>query len=99
MFRSLIVASVAVAVAASAAQASDFQFRYASWELESAGGRAAVMDRITDKAERVCSSLSYIALYKESAVSRCEAGVTRELVDRIGDPRLAAMSSARFASN
>lgn len=99
MYRFALIAAVALAAACGAAEARDMRFAYASWELETAGGRDAVMDRIEFAAARACANGSRAGLYQIRAARACTDSVASDLIEKIGDSRLASAGAARFASN
>lgn len=99
MLRSAFIVAVALAAACGAAEARDARFSYSAWELETDGGRQAVMDRIEDAAARSCANGARAGLWEIRASRSCTDSMTADLVEKVGDTRLAGMSRARFASN
>lgn len=83
----LFLSSIA---AAAPAQAGDFKFRYARSELETPAGVEALYDRIEKRAERACVNRDRIALWRAGVEEKCIETVVNEIVEKIGDPRLAA---------
>lgn len=101
--RNLLFALIPAIAAAglTPAQAGDFRFAYQGYQLETAEGRAILLNRIDGQAERFCRSGGRTPVYLMRSVKACEAEIASEVVRRIDDSRLSAQfdSADRLASN
>lgn len=100
--RNLLFALIPAIAAAglTPAQAGDFRFAYQGYQLETAQGRAVLLDRLDSQAARFCGSGRRAPIYVMRAAKACEAEIASEVVRRIDDSRLSALfySADRLAS-
>lgn len=97
--KTFILASIAaIAIAAAApAEARDFRFTYSAYELQTEGGREAVLKRLDRRAARYCGDYARKSLSDKRLAESCRQQVTREVVDQIDNPRLTAMYENNIA--
>ncbi|MBY0422971.1 MAG: UrcA family protein [Parvularculaceae bacterium] len=100
MLRSFIIIAAAAAALSGVANAGGYRFSYNAWELQSAEGRAAVLDRIEWTARTTCRTEMYQSPQMTAAANRCASSVAKSLVGQIGDQRLAEQAGeGRYAAN
>ncbi len=98
MISPIISAVLASAILA----ASQYEFSYQQYELETARGRAALYERIVQTARSECITPGRLPLNRSVKERACAKRITNEIVSTIGDQRLAALHGAasdRFAQS
>ena len=83
------------ALAATAANADNFKFNYGAHELETIGGRTALLHRLTNQAGGYCGVNQVRGLTETRAVENCQSALVAETVGKIGDTRLEAMLQSK----
>lgn len=90
--RTLIAAVALAAFAASApASAESFKFRYMPHELETAGGRDAMMDRLDRLAGNYCRIDDWRGIHTRRASKECKIEVVAEITAKIQNVEFAAL--------
>lgn len=96
-----LAAFTSLIVAAPAANASNYEFAYHPYELETAGGRLALYERIHRLSERVCGDNRSREMWRNRDRKECRDEVVMDLLAKIDDSRLYALANGdrRLAAN
>ncbi len=92
MWTKTVIAAVAIATVATVAPASaeTYKFRYRAHELQTDGGRAALMARLDGQVDRFCAVDDARGIHTKRAAKACKQEVKSEIVSK--------MQNAAFAS-
>lgn len=71
-----------------AASAQDFHFAYRPYELDTAGGRTALLQRLDRMAGKFCGVSNAKGLIDVQAAQRCNSQLVSNVVSQVSDPRL-----------
>lgn len=87
-------AAVAIATFAAVAPASaqSFEFRYQSYELQTKGGRDALMVRLENFVERVCDANGSRGIAVQRAAAECAVAVKGDIMSKIDNVDFASLS-------
>ena len=93
----IFTAALAALIVSSVASATDgIRLAYRAQELETAEGRAALLERIEGKARSECRIVPILPPHYVSARTACEATIIGDLVAKIDDVRLYADARDRL---
>ncbi|MFN0024361.1 MAG: UrcA family protein [Parvularculaceae bacterium] len=93
MWTKTVIAAVAIATVATAAPASaeSYKFRYRAHELQTDGGRAALMARLDAQVGRYCAVDDARGLHTKRAANACKDEVKSEIVAKIKNAAFASL--------
>lgn len=77
------------------AGAEDIEFSYSAYELETAGGAAALYERLENRATAACTHSGRKSLEERRIENACIERLTRDFVEAIGHERIARAHRAR----
>lgn len=101
--KKLLIAAVILAAAGvtGASAGQDFEFKYHAHELETDGGRLAVMKRLDRSAGAACNIHKRASIPQRRASVRCHVNLMDTTVAGIPDARFQALydETARYAEN
>lgn len=90
--RTLIAAVALVSFAVAApASAESYKFRYRPHELQTDGGRAAMMARLDSQVDRYCQVDDARGLHTKRAAAACKQDVIAEIVSKIDNVQFASL--------
>lgn len=89
--KTLIAAAVAAFAAATPAAAEPFAFSYQQFELETRGGRSALMARLDRSIERYCDTDAVRSLFARKAAAECHEELKAEIMDKVDSAEFAAL--------
>lgn len=91
--RTLIIGFIAMiaAGALTPAQAREFRFDFRAYELETAGGRAALIKRLDNAAKSYCGVRHATGIQQTQVSKICLVTVMDEVVRQIDDARITAL--------
>ena len=92
--KNALIASSFMAASLSAANASQFEFRYQAHELETAAGVEALYDRIKTDARTSCVRVGVRPLYVRLMERDCVVDLVDEYVAHIDSRKLTALYAA-----
>lgn len=92
MTKTLFAAALLATFAASApAAAESYKFRYRAHELQTDGGREALMVRLESQVERYCNLDFARGLQTRLVAQACKADVIAEIVSKIDNVQFASL--------
>lgn len=84
-----LIAAISFGAATAPAMAGDgVAFKYKTYELETVGGTADLYDRLSHRAEQLCTNSGPITLASRAIERECIVSLTEEFVGNIDHPRL-----------
>lgn len=90
--RTLLAAAALASFAATAAGAAEsYKFRYHAFELQTQGGRAALMTRLDRQVDRYCDANTYQHLAGMRASKQCKEEVMAEIISKIDNVAFASL--------
>jgi UrcA family protein len=89
--KTLIAAAAVASFAAAPAFAEPFAFRYKSFELDTTGGRAAMMARLDRSIERHCDAGGVRSIAAQTAAAQCREELKHEVMAKIDNVEFAAL--------
>ena len=87
-FAAAVIATLAVAAPASA---ESYKFRYRAHELQTDGGRQAMMARLDSQVSRYCQVDDSRGIYTKRAAKACKEEVLGEIVSKIDNVQFASL--------
>ncbi len=87
----LYAAALAAATSLTPAAADNFEFRYKTYELETAGGRADMMARLNRSVARFCDRDSVRSLSARRAAEQCRDSLKTEVMAKIDNASYASL--------
>ncbi|MGP1273967.1 MAG: UrcA family protein [Caulobacterales bacterium] len=95
-----LIASAAFAVTAFAAsaQAQEFSFTYAPWQMQTSEGRAHVLNQLEQQVRSYCNVAEARGVLQTRIAQDCRDRTMARAVEQIGDARILALYEERERS-
>ena len=91
LFKSAVPVVLLTLAAAAPAHAESVVMHYSAKELAAPGGAEALYKRIEARARSACADATPAGAWARRAAAACEDDLVADLVEKIGDGRLAAL--------